>query len=80
MPVYEYFCRSCNTKYDKLRPARDADAPVRCPSCSEENSVRTLSTFAVHGTSRVAAQGAMSESSGGCSGSCAGCSGCGHRH
>ena len=25
MPVYEYLCRTCNTHYDKLRPARDAD-------------------------------------------------------
>ena len=45
MPVYEYFCRTCNTRYDKLRPLRDADAPAACPSCQEENSVRTLSLF-----------------------------------
>ncbi len=80
MPVYEYLCRTCNTRYDKLRPARDADAPVMCPTCSEQNSVRTLSTFAVHGSSRSETRSSMSESGSGCSGSCAGCSGCGHKH
>ncbi len=80
MPVYEYLCHTCNTRYDKLRPARDADAPVMCPTCSEQNSVRMLSTFAVHGSSRSESHSTASESSGGCSGSCAGCSGCGHKH
>jgi putative FmdB family regulatory protein len=45
MPVYEYFCRTCNSRYEKLRPLREADAPGTCPTCSEQNSVRTLSVF-----------------------------------
>jgi putative FmdB family regulatory protein len=45
MPVYEYFCRTCNSRYDKLRPLREADAPGTCPTCNEQNSIRTLSVF-----------------------------------
>jgi putative FmdB family regulatory protein len=81
MPVYEYVCRTCNTRHDKLRPAREADAPVMCPSCREQNSIRMLSTFAMHTGSRSEARSTATEShSGGCSGGCAGCSGCGHTH
>ena len=48
MPVYEYVCNTCQTRYDKLRPIREADAPATCPTCHEQNSERTLSVFAVH--------------------------------
>lgn len=80
MPVYEYFCRACHTKYDKLRPMADADAPVTCPECGEQNSVRALSLIAAH----VDAEHASAElhehahtHSGGCG--CGGACGCG-RH
>ena len=49
MPVYEYFCRSCNSRYEKLRPLRDVEEPATCPTCDDQNSVRTLSVFIVHG-------------------------------
>ncbi len=76
MPVYEYFCRTCNTRYDKLRPLRDADAPIACPTCQEQNSVRTLSLFVtVSGTAeaRTVARDSYA-SSGGCA--CGGACGC----
>jgi len=82
MPVYEYFCRDCNTKYEKLRPVRDADAPVACPSCNTENSVRALSVFIVHnatGRSASASSADMPSFSGGCG--CGGACSCGgHSH
>jgi putative FmdB family regulatory protein len=75
MPVYEYFCRSCNNRYDKLRPLREADTPSTCPTCSEQNSVRTLSVFITMssgGDSRSA--GSQTMSHGGCA--CGGACGC----
>lgn len=79
MPVYEYFCRTCHTKYDKLRPMADADAPAACPECGEQNSVRALSLIAAHVDSDSAhgagvrhAEHAHSHGGGcGCGGACA---------
>jgi putative FmdB family regulatory protein len=74
MPVYEYFCRTCNTRYDKLRPQREADAPIACPTCHEENSVRTLSLFVtVSGTADARSATRDSYAAGGgcaCGGAC----------
>lgn len=46
MPLYEYFCPSCQRTFETLRPAKDADAPASCPSCRNESSQRILSLFA----------------------------------
>src|SRR5262245_50524050 len=71
MPVYEYFCRSCNTRYDKLRPLREADAPTTCPTCNEQNSVRALSVFiTISSESRSAGGQAMSHGGCACGGAC----------
>lgn len=80
MPVYEYFCRACHTKYDKLRPMADADAPIACPECGEQTSVRALSLFAAHTDSAHGPADHHAEShqhSGGCG--CGGACACG-RH
>jgi putative FmdB family regulatory protein len=44
MPVYEYYCRPCNSKFELLRPLSAVDAPADCPS-GHTNATRTLSTF-----------------------------------
>ena len=78
MPVYEYFCRACNTRFDKLRPVRDADEPAECPTCCEQNTVRALSVFIVHGgssrTTDYDSGPSSSQFSGGCA--CGGHCGC----
>ncbi|MCC6382198.1 MAG: zinc ribbon domain-containing protein [Dehalococcoidia bacterium] len=33
MPLYEYFCQSCNGVFEELRPMREATEPVPCPEC-----------------------------------------------
>jgi putative FmdB family regulatory protein len=78
MPVYEYVCHTCQTRYDKLRPIREADAPATCPTCNEQNSERALSTFAVHTSSGGSAEArTVSTGSRSCGGgSCSGCRGC----
>jgi putative FmdB family regulatory protein len=74
MPVYEYFCRDCHTKHEKLRPMREADAPVSCPTCNTQNSVRALSVFVMHGASRDAKVTSQPVAQGGCA--CGGACGC----
>ena len=36
MPVYEYYCVSCNGIYEQLRPMREASEPWPCPDCNRE--------------------------------------------
>src|SRR6476620_701156 len=36
MPVYEYYCGSCNGIYEQLRPMREASEPWPCPECNSE--------------------------------------------
>ena len=44
MPLYEYYCESCNLIYEALRPIREASLPVPCPECSRDGG-RIMSTF-----------------------------------
>ena len=44
MPIYEYYCADCNTEYEAIRPASQADAPVPCKICNRPGQ-RQLSTF-----------------------------------
>ena len=46
MPIFEYSCADCGTKFEKLvRRSADADA-LQCPSCGEKHLTQELSTFA----------------------------------
>jgi len=45
MPLYEYYCRPCNTQFEMLRPVSQLDAPATCPSGHTTNN-RVLSLFA----------------------------------
>ncbi len=74
MPVYEYYCRSCDTKFEKLRPVSTSDQPAECPA-GHANAARTISVFATF------SKGATAEAApvgGGCCGG-GGCA-CGSRN
>lgn len=50
MPIYEYMCNACNTKFDRLvrsMSAADGEAGPKCPECGSERTARALSIFAV---------------------------------
>jgi putative FmdB family regulatory protein len=49
MPLYEYKCNDCDTKFEELT-MRSSDV-VTCPKCESENVTRLLSTFASSGGS-----------------------------
>ncbi|HEX4810721.1 MAG TPA: zinc ribbon domain-containing protein [Bryobacteraceae bacterium] len=64
MPIFEYSCDDCGTKFEKLvRRSAEADA-VRCPSCGQDHLTTEYSTFAAH------AQGSTRDAqpAGGCGG------------
>ena len=47
MPIFEYLCDDCGTKFEKLVRNR-ASPDVLCPSCGESHVTTQLSTFAAH--------------------------------
>ncbi len=69
MPVYEYYCRSCNTKFEKLRPISAANDAAECPE-GHPGAIRTLSLIARVGTTNGAAPGECQGGGCACGGAC----------
>jgi len=44
MPLYEYYCESCNGVFEAIRQMREAALPVPCPECSRDGA-RIMSSF-----------------------------------
>jgi len=68
VPVYEYYCRTCETKFEKLQPIKAAADPAVCPE-GHKGALRTLSLIASVGNGEPAGFG------GGCA--CGGACNCG---
>jgi putative FmdB family regulatory protein len=48
MPIYEYSCQDCGTRFEKLvRTSAEKDG-LACPSCGEPRLRQELSVFAAH--------------------------------
>ncbi len=45
MPIYEYACDGCGTKFEELRRASD-ESRVTCPHCGSGEVTRQFSSFA----------------------------------
>ena len=46
MPIYEYQCNECNSKYEVLvRTSSDDDEKVSCPKCNSTKNKKLFSTF-----------------------------------
>ncbi len=76
MPIYEYVCPECNTKFELLRSFSQADEAAECPNC-EKNASRTVSAcaaFSKDDSGLVTSVAGAGSSCGGCSaGSCGTC-------
>jgi putative FmdB family regulatory protein len=80
MPMYEYGCQACDTRFDLLRRMDQGDTGIVCPRCKSDDVRRRLSVFASHsrdaaGVSAAATAPVASTGGGCCGGSC----GCGSR-
>ncbi|MEA3338552.1 MAG: zinc ribbon domain-containing protein [Chloroflexota bacterium] len=73
MPLYEYKCSDCEARFDALRAMVDADAPIACPKCGDENTRRTISLFSAIGSEGLVAGAGSSCGSCTPSASCATC-------
>ncbi len=67
MPIYEYVCPGCKTKFELLRPLNKASEGASCPRC-HQSAERILSTFACFSTDESGLSSPVGGSScGGCS-------------
>ncbi len=75
MPLYEYYCRRCEGRFELLRPMGRMDDPAACPN-GHEGGERVLSMFAAfaQGESET---GEAPAGAGGCAGCAGGSCACG---
>jgi putative FmdB family regulatory protein len=52
MPIFEYVCDDCGTKFERL--VRNGDS-VACPKCNQSHLTTALSTFAAHSNGKTSA-------------------------
>ena len=46
MPIYEYQCKPCGAKFEKLIRSMSSSEAVKCPECGSDQTARALSVFA----------------------------------
>jgi len=52
MPIFEYVCKNCGSKFEKLVLAGRRGQQVRCPECSSNSVEKALSLFGCSGDPR----------------------------
>jgi len=72
MPIYEYICADCGTKFEVVRLIKEADTPISCKQCKSDHTTRTISLFFAQSGGKVVA-GSSSGCAGCAGGSCASC-------
>ncbi len=45
MPIYEYSCQACDSKFELMRPFSQSTSPASCPTC-KKTARRLMSSFA----------------------------------
>ncbi len=76
MPIYEYYCPSCKSRSEKLRPMAEMDLFTACSQCGKA-ARRVLSVFAAVVGDRVEQfEGSAEALGGGGGGGCCGGGGC----
>ena len=70
MPLYEYRCAECETKFEKLSSFEAADRNVVCPHCGGTHPRRLISVFATFSSSSDVTGGVTGGGGCGCGGAC----------
>lgn len=75
MPIYEFECRECGTRFEKLCGCNSTD--IQCTGCGGGEVKKLFSMFAAH---TRGSDGSSRSSSCSCGGSCgkSSCAGCHH--
>jgi putative FmdB family regulatory protein len=75
MPIYEYYCQSCEKRFEEL-VFETKPAVIHCPECGTKEVNRLISLFATASNAiNPAPMSGATSASGGCG--CGSCS-CGH--
>ena len=45
MPIYEYRCKNCQNKFDKLVPMNTGSSEIECPACHKKQAEKVISLF-----------------------------------
>jgi len=77
MPIYEYVCSDCKSKFEQMRPLSQSSQSADCPKCHKPAS-RKMSLFSAMSTSVSGVPQAVPGASGHSCSSCGGgsCSTC----
>lgn len=62
MPLYEYRCSSCGSRFEVLRRMGQGSEGLACPQCGHERVDKEFSTFA-----GASSSGGAASTGGGCS-------------
>ncbi len=71
MPIYDYRCEECKTKYDVLHKVREQEEDIVCPSCGSKHAKKlmSISSVAIGGSSsEYKSYGSDTCETGGCCG------------
>ena len=52
MPIYEFYCKDCNTVFNFFSPAINTTKTPVCPKCKKSKLARQISLFAVTGKAK----------------------------
>jgi putative FmdB family regulatory protein len=52
VPIYEYECHKCGSRFELRRNIADSDDEIKCPKCEARSPKRVFSVFAT-GSSAV---------------------------
>ncbi|MDP9170109.1 MAG: zinc ribbon domain-containing protein [Acidobacteriota bacterium] len=61
MPIYEYLCESCGSKFEKLVRRTEEALESGCPSCGQKHLKQEYSTFAARAGSSAASSAGASD-------------------
>ncbi|MBI4874005.1 MAG: zinc ribbon domain-containing protein [Acidobacteria bacterium] len=66
MPIFEYKCDDCGSRFEKLIRRAGDETGMLCPSCGQARVAKQLSTFAAHAGSPSSERVPMCPSGGPC--------------
>jgi len=66
MPIYEFECLACQTRFELLMRRMSDESSHKCPKCGSSRNRRAMSVFAVGGPSDSKTSSSPCESGGSC--------------
>ena len=76
MPIYEYECKKCGVRFERLIRDASRDIPNKCPDCGAAKPVKVFSAFSVAAPSHESPSACSSCAADSCpysGGECGGC-------